>query len=243
MTMKKLSTILLLGSLLLTACHTSRPPEEVFEIVGSCWTDDYEFFVCYNDTITHDDSLYLFVGGNLHEGGYGFALRMVTADTFIIQPIPGTPMVAVGVEGDSAVLSTDNGRLLLECYRPGDPERDTLKNYDPGDRDPKCVYEELLIQKRLGDIRGTYLDNKSGRTYQFDDTLLVRTPKEGKPDTATFHFFYAYDMPSHTLILSTNEQMWYELTPNGMDLFAVKYWRNEDDYSQEKLLCHLERIQ
>lgn len=240
--MKKTFPILLLGSLLLAACNSSVTPEESLDMVGTCWTDGYEYFVCSNDTITHDDSLFLFGGGNLHEGGYGFAMRKVANDTFIIEPVPGTPMVAVGVEGDTAVLSNGEKGLMLVCFRPDDEERDTLQNYDPGNQDPKVVYEQILLQNKINSLKGIYVDPKTKRTYQFEDTLLIRTPANGNPDTSTFHFFYSFDMPSHTLILSSKEQLWYELTPKGLDLYAVKYWAAENDYSQEKPLYHLERM-
>lgn len=240
--MKKATFLLLTSSLLLlfAACGEKQPAPELFDINGTCWTDGYEFFVGGPDTISHNDSLFLFIGGNLHEGGYGFALQRLTADTFLIQTIPGTPMVAVGVVGDTVVLADgpDSLRYLI-CFRPDDPESDTLRQFDPGDLTPYEAYGQILLQGRLDELKGVYTDIKSGTTFEFADTLLIRTPKGGKPDTASFHIFYSFDMPSHTLILSTNEKIWYEKTAIGLDLFAVKYWAAEDDYSQDRPLYRL----
>lgn len=231
------STILLL----LASCATKEPAPEPFNLNGTCWTDGYEFFVGQPDTITHDSSLYLFIGGNLHEGGYGFALQRLTADTFLIQTIPGTPMVAVGVVGDTVVLADADSLKMLVCYRPDDPESDTLRQYDPGDLSPYEAYGRILYQGRLDELKGVYTDAKSGMTFEFADTLFIRTRPNGKPDTATFHIFYSFDMPSHALILSTKEKLWYEKTAIGLDLFTAKYWIAEDDYSQDKPLYRLTR--
>ena len=237
--------------LLLTSCASKESAVEPFNLNGTCWTDGYEFFVGQPDTITHDSSLYLFIGGNLHEGGYGFALQRLTPDTFLIQTIPGTPMVAVGVVGDTVVLlGTQASRLqangidslkMLVCYRPDDPEADTLWQYDPGDLTPYEAYGRLLHQGRLNELKGVYTDAKNGMTFEFADTLLIRTPKGGKSDTASFQIFYSFDMPTHALILSTKEKLWYEKTAIGLDLFTAKYWIAEDDYSQDQPLYRLTR--
>ena len=225
----------------LSSCTTKDPAPEPFNLDGTCWTDGYEFFVGQPDTITHNDSLVLFLGGNLHEGGYGFALQRLTADTFLIQPIPGTPMVAVGVVGDTVVLAGADSLKMLVCYRPDDPEADTLRQYDPGDLTPYEAYGRILHQGRLDELKGTYTDTKSGMQVQFADTLFIRTRPNGKADTATFHIFYSFDMPSHALILSTGEKIWYEKTATGLDIFTAKYWLAEDDYSQDKPLYRLTR--
>ena len=225
---------------MLAACGPKEPVEEPFALEGTCWFDGYEFFVGSADTITHSDSLFLFMGGNLHEGGYGFALQRLAADTFLLQPVPGTPMVAVGVAGDTVVLQGDGVLRTMLCLNPDD-EADTLWQYDPGDLSPYDAYGRLLLRKRLDDLGGTYLDPKSGMTMQFVDTFLVRTTKDGKADTATFRIFYSFDMPSHTLIFSTGETLAYDITAQGLDLYTTKYYIAEEDFTQEKLRYRLVR--
>ena len=225
----------------LASCDSKEPVPEPFNLNGTCWTDGYEFFVGQPDTITNDSTLLLFIGGNLHEGGYGFALQRLSADTFLIRTIPGSPMVAVGMEGDTATLdSLASGRILV-CHRPNDPECDTLEMYDPGDMTPYDAFARIILQKRLDDLKGIYTDAKSGMTFEFADTLFIRTPSNGKADTATFHIFYSFDMPTHALILSSGEKLWYEKTAVGLDLFTAKYWIAEEDYSQDKPLYRLTR--
>ena len=242
--MRKTGIALTLAALFFMAACTSGEDhqEALFELPGTCWTDGYEFFVGQEDTITHDSSLYIFMGGNLHEGGYGFALRRIAADTFLIQTIPGSPMVAVGLEGDTVVLADADSLKMLVCYRPDDPESDTLRQFDPGDLTPYEAYRNILHQSRLDELRGTYNDPKSGMKLEFADTLIIRTFPGKNPDTASFTIFYSYDMPSHALILSTKEKLWYEKTAKGIDLFTAKHWVAEDDYTQDRPLYSLIRI-
>ena len=238
--------VLLSAVLGMASCTTHTDiADRPLNLDGTCWTDGYEYFVGSPDTITHNDSLTLFLGGNLHEGGYGFALRRLAADTFLICTIPGTPMVAVGVVGDTVVVrpdSPDDTLLTMICYRPDDPEADTLRQYAPQGLSPMEAYSRLLLQSRLDALSGTYTDAAKGITFQFADTTVVRTLR-GKTDTATFHIFYSFDMPSHTIILSNGDRYSYQLTPQGLDLYAVSYYQAEDDYAPTRLLYTLTRQQ
>lgn len=236
-----LCTLFIAFSLALTACTPKEEAETGFDFANTCWFDGYEYFVASSDTIEGNPDMILFSGGNLHEGGSTFALRRFALDSFLIQPIPGETWTAVGVEGDTAVVKSCGAQTLLICLRPDDPEADTLYLFDAVGREPAEVYEELLIAKRLNDLSGTYLDAKKNITYQFADTLLIRTDAKGVADTQSFSFFYEYDMPSHTLVLSEKEQIWYELTSAGMDLFKVKYWPKEEGYSREARFATLTR--
>lgn len=234
-------SLLIAAALAFAACTPNEEPETGFDFSNSCWFDGYEFFVATADTLGNDPDVILFSGGNLHESGSTFALRRIAIDTFLIQPIPGETWTAVGIEGDTAVVKNDGSKTMLICFRPDDPEADTLTMFDATGRKPIEVYEELLIAKRLNDLRGTYLDTKKSITYQFADTLLIRTDSKGIADTQSFSFFYEFDMPSHTLVISEKEQIWYEITPDGMDLFKVKYWPREEGYSREARFAKLIR--
>ena len=104
------------------------------------------------------------------------------------------------------------------------------------------AYEDILSQTRINALTGTYYDSIKKVTYQFFDTTLVRTNAKGVADTQTFHFFYSFEMPSHLLQLSNNEQFWYEITPTGMDLFNAKYWSEEDDYMRQYRFAQLKKM-
>ena len=241
--MKRLFPILTVCALLCTACHTQEEEANTFNFDNTCWFDGYEFFVGSHDTITNNPDLFIFQGGTLHEGGSTFALRQVAVDTFIIQPIAGETWVAVGVEGDTAVLERKGDLAMIVCHRPDDPECDTLWQYLPGNKTPMEAYRDLLITSRLGDLAGSYVDSVGKMTYQFVDSLLIRTPANGKADTQSFHFFYSFEMPSHLLILSNNEEIWYEKTSQGLDLFKAKYIAAAEDYTREKPFANLVKQQ
>ena len=239
--MKKLFFILTAFALLCTACHMQEEEVASFNFDSTCWFDGYEFFVGSRDTVTNNPDLYIFAGGTLHEGGSTFALLQVATDTFVIQPFPGQDWTAVGVEGDTAVMRQLGGQTIIVCLNPEDDESDTLWMYNPGDKSPMEAYEQLLLQKRISSLAGTYYDARKKVTYQFVDTTLIRTNDKGVADTQTFHFFYSFEMPSHLLQLSNNEQFWYEITPKGMDLFNAKYWSEDDDYMRQTRFAQLER--
>ena len=227
--------------LLFASCASEHHPLEAWTLEGTCWTDNYEFFVGSRDTITHDSSLFLFMGGNLHEGGYGFALRQLAFDTFIICPIPGTPMVAVGVVDDTVVLTQSAEGRMLVCFRPDDPEQDTLYQFFPGDKEPIDAFRILLVNYRLKRLGGTYTDPKSGMRYEFVDSTLVRTPANGIPDTQGFHLFFSFDMPTQTIVLGENEMLHYEFTPEGIDLYKAHMVADDDEYLIDNPLCKLVR--
>jgi hypothetical protein len=237
-----LLTFTLAIALLGVACNNSHKEEVAsFDFDKTCWFDGYEYFVGSADTT--DANLFCFAGGTLHEGGSTFALRQVAVDTFIIQPIAGETWVAVGVEGDTAVLVRKGNLAMIVCHRPDDPECDTLWQYLPGNKTPMEAYRDLLITSRLGDLAGTYVDSVGKMTYQFVDSLLIRTPANCKADTQSFHFFYSFEMPSHLLILSNNEEIWYEKTSQGLDLFKAKYIAAVEDYTREKPFANLVKQQ
>ena len=239
--MKKLFPILTLC--LAIMCMACDHQEEVssFNFDQTCWFDGYEFFVCSPDTVTNNPDLLIFSGGTLHEGGSTFALLKVAVDTFVIQPFPGEDWTAVGVAGDTVVRHQLGDQTILVCYRPDDPEADTLRMFDPGNKTPIEAYHDLLIQQRLNVLNGTYWDEKHQTTYTFANTLLVRTDAKGTSDTQTFSFFYSFDMPSRTLILSNQEKLWYEPTPAGLDIYNAKYWITEDDYTRSTPVARLVR--
>lgn len=228
-------------AMLNVACD--NPTEEVatFDFDNSCWFDGYEFFIGGHDTVTNNPDLVVFRGGTLHEGGSTFAILQVATDTFVIQPYPGEDWTAVGVEGDTAILLHQGNQAILICMNPEDGESDTLWMYNPGSKTPIEAYEDLLIQKRVNSLAGTYYDAKAKQTYCFNDTTLIRTNSKGVSDTQTFHFFYSFEMPSHLLQLSNKEQFWYEITPKGLDLFNVRYWSEENDYTRQTRFAQLEK--
>ena len=238
---QKLILLSICFAMLGVACNNSKEEVTSFDFNNTCWFDGYEFFVGGSDTTAA--GVFNFAGGTLHEGGSTFSLHQVAVDTFVIQPIAGENWVAVGVEGDTVVREPYGNLSMLVCHRPDDPECDTLWQYDPGNMTPMEAYEQLLLQKRISSIAGTYFDAKKKMTYQFFDTFLVRTNDKGVADTQSFHFFYSFDMPSHILQLSNADQFWYELTPKGMDLYDIKYWKQEEDFSRESLIAQLEKRQ
>ena len=219
--MKRLFPILTVCALLCTACHTQEEEATTFNFDNTCWFDGYEFFVGSHDTITNNPDLFIFQGGTLHEGGSTFALLQVATDTFVIKSYPGTEWTAVGVEGDTAVLQQLGEKTIIVCLNPEDDEADTLWMYDPGDKSPMAAYEHILIHTRVLALTGTYYDSVKKITYQFFDT---------------------FDMPSHLLQFSNNEQFWYEITPTGMDLFNAKYWSEEDDYMRQYRFAQLKKL-
>lgn len=227
------------------ACNNSQKEDvATFDFNNTCWFDGYEFFVGSADTTTA--GLYNFAGGNLHEGGSTFALRQLATDTFVIQPVAGVSWVswvAMGVEGDTAVREPFGDLSIIVFHNPEDPECDTLWQYNPGSKTPMEAYRDLLIDRRLKVLAGTYTDAKGKLTYQFVDSLLIRTPENGKPDTQSFHFFYSFDMPSHLLCLSSKENIWYEKTDKGLDLFNATYEASVQDYLRGKLFAKLEKLQ
>ena len=81
--MKKFLLILSIAALF-AACGTKdKETEPTFDFANTCWTDGYEFFVGSTDTITHCDSLFLFQGGSLHEGGSPFAMSAMACSRFV----------------------------------------------------------------------------------------------------------------------------------------------------------------
>lgn len=239
--MKKSSILLSICLALFgVACNSSREKEVVsFDFDNTCWFDGYEFFVGSTDTASA--GLYNFAGGTLHEGGSTFALRQIAVDTFVIQPVVGESWVAMGVEGDTAVREPYGDLSIIVCHNPEDPECDTLWQYDPGNKTPMEAYRDLLVAHRLNDLVGTYTDAKGKLTYQFADSVLIRTYENGKADTQSFHFFYSFDMPSHILCLSNKEELWYEKTDKGLDLFKVTYDASVQDYIRGMLFAKFEK--
>ena len=109
----------------------------------------------------------------------------------------------------------------------------------------KLAFADLKIKDKtfllFESLQGVDSERLSDVCDQFVDTLLVRTDDKGVADTASFHFFYSFEMPSQILQFSNGDQFWYELTPKGMDLYDIKYWKQEEDFSRESLIAQLEK--
>ncbi len=234
----------IVSTLLLVSCHHTAEQffEVPFDFIGTCWTDGYEFYVGSTDTITQCDSLILFQGGNLHEGGMGFALRVIAPETYVIEPLPGADWTAMGVPGDTVILHLIDEQVMMLFYCPDNIEPDTLRLFDPGNKPPRQAYAEMLHRKRVESIKGQYVDTETGTRYHITDSLYITIDARGNTDTMRYEIFYEFDMPSHTLILSNGKKVWYEISDKGLDFFAAKYYRKEDAYDRGDLLCQTERL-
>ena len=240
-TMKK---TLLLGLVLFWTGHSfAQIPN------GSYWHDGNCFYQA-----TNTDTSVLFLGGTLHEGGFGENLLktdnpnifsetyQVHRDEYATDSVVHTFLETP--EGRSEVLlfygnyRAKSKRLSRIWVRFESPSliwnSDTTLN----------AFRQIVENDMIGMIEGVYAGDEKWRYTRISPYQIVREDGTKPIDTLSYRFWRdLIDLPANVLLLSNGECVWYEPTLTGLDLYeaAIADTVPEVWYKKGRLLASLRK--
>ncbi|NOU62009.1 YARHG domain-containing protein [Marinifilum caeruleilacunae] len=181
----------------------------------STWTNGYEFY----SASRYQDSLILCTGGNLHEGGYMFALRQIDTSFFQFTDCPFEDFhPSIGNKFETVNLSIINGQKVLIINSKAGIVREVLIELNSS-------LEELIIQNKVNyELSGKYVDDEL-KHYGFYPN---KQSAYGFDSTEIYKFEYEFDIPANYITFESGQTYYYEQTEKGLDIYGASC--NENDY-------------
>ncbi|MCQ2260427.1 MAG: YARHG domain-containing protein [Bacteroidales bacterium] len=216
---------------------------------GSYWHDGSCFYQA-----TNTDTSVLFLGGNLHEGGWGDNLLKTDnpntfSETYQVHKDEYTTDSVVHTflempEGRSEVLLFYSnfhrkGRALsriwtrFESPSPIWNSDTTLK-----------VFRQIVEDDMNSMIEGVYAGDEAWRYTRISPYQIVREDGTKPIDTLSYVFWEdLIGFPNPMLVLSNGERVWYKITSTGLNLYEAVLGGTdpEDWYEKGKLLMTLRK--
>ncbi len=199
------------------------------ENIVSTWTNGYEFFSAKK----YNDNLIVLSGGNLHEGGYMFTVKVLSDNTYII--IGNSPdddyEPSVGKKGDIVKVKTVDKQKVLIIYDSEGNLQEVLSELNGS-------LEKLVIRNKINyELAGKYTDEK-GKKYIFYPN---KSKAEGFSSLQDYKFEYEYDFPIDVLTFK-NESFYYANTENNLIIYKVQ--KDEyGDWEKAEQLMKLTKIE
>jgi hypothetical protein len=178
------------------------------------WTNGYEFYTARK----YNDSLIVCSGGNLHEGGYRFTLKVMDDNKYII--IGNSPEnmyePSVGEKGDIVKVQTFDKHKVLVVY-------DSKENIQEALIELNSSLGKLVIKNRINyELAGKYIDKK-GKKYIFYPNNLKAS---GLSNQTNYSFEYEYEFPIKVITFNENQSFFYEQIEDGL----IFYKAQKDEY-------------
>lgn len=213
--------------LLLASCL--RSVSQTNKLVGN-WTNGLEIY----SSGKINDSLVLFTGGDLHEGGAAFAVRVgrnnkltITSPQAADTQFGETP--SIGKEGDIVVCKTINGTNVLIIESGKGEIQDFLRAAAP-----KENLEELYIQHKINfELSGRYIDKRSQKEVVFYPNKPLA---EGLANSRRYRFEQAYDFPEDVITFGKGASFYYERSKIGLEIYKAKGGEDEEWTKGDKIM-------
>ncbi len=175
-----------------------------------------------------NDSIIIFSGGNLHEGGVSFAVRIVNNHSGFITDTskgkgsqnyyPGTPL---GTMGDKVTCKLIDGKRVLLLELGSGLVDDCLV----GDTSNGALYNIAVRDKANFELCGRYINKATNKVVVFHPNETVA---DGLAAVTHYTFGEQYDYPINVLQFDNGKAFFYESTKSGLDLFKAKKDANDD---------------
>ena len=202
-------------------------------LAGS-WTNGVEIY----STEKMNDSTILFTGGNLHEGGSAFAVKisrnnlLSIASARVIDPNYGeTP--SVGNAGDKVIYKVTDGTRVLIIESPQGVIEDFLKAM-PAD---ESLQQLCILNKVNFELSGKYINKANNKEVIFYPNNTIA---KGITDSTRYRFEQEYDYPEEVITFSNRKTFYYKRSKNGLDIFKATLI--EDGWTKGAKLMSLQRV-
>lgn len=197
------------------------------------WTNGFE---SYSSGI-HNDSLIVFHGGNLHEGGSVFTVEIIDDGHFILMGREPHQKYdpSIGSIGDEIVVERVNTTKVLIIQNSAGEIHEVLREMATHE-----YLEDLYVTNIINyQLAGKYFDVKS-------NTGVIFYPNSnraiGLSSSEYFKFEKEYDYPVQCLTFENNESFYYEESDIGLDIYEGKLDEYEE-WKKGKLLRKLKKIE
>lgn len=202
-------------------------------LAGS-WTNGVEIY----STEKMNDSIFLFTGGNLHEGGSAFAVKvsrnnvLSIASARVIDPNYGEDP-SVGKAGDKVIYKVIDGTRVLIIESPEGVIQAFMKAMTSDES-----LQQLYIQNKVNfELSGRYINEANNKAVIFYPNTTIA---EGLTDSKKYTFESEYDYPVETITFTKGKTFCYKRTKTGLDIFKAK--PIEDEYTTGAKLMSLRRV-
>lgn len=190
------------------------------------WTNGYKFYSARK----YNDSLIILSGGNLHEGGYMFTVKVLGDNEYLI--IGNSPNndyePSVGEKGDIVKVLTIDKYKVLAVYDSKDNIHEVLSELNGG----FGGFENLVIRNKINyELAGKYRDEK-GKQYIFYPNELKA---DGFSNQQEYKFEYVYEFPIEVLTFN-NESFYYESSAVGLIIYKAQKDEYGDWGKSDKLM-------
>lgn len=190
----------------------------------STWTNGYNYFSARK----YNDSLIVLSGGNLHEGGYGFTLKVLSDNEYVI--IGNSPAddydPSVGEKGDIVKVLTIDKYKVLAVYDTKYDIQEVLIELNGG-------FGNLVIRNKINyELSGKYKSEK-GKQYIFYPNKLEA---DGFSSEQDYKFEYEYDSPTEVITFNDNESFYYENSADGLIIYKAQTNKYGDWGIADKLM-------
>jgi hypothetical protein len=198
--------------------------------IGS-WTNGHEFYSSHQ----LNDSTIRFEGGNLHEGGYGFMIRLkkdkkwyvaqgIEEDTSVPLEYNGNWVERKDIGGIKILLIMQDSELISECFREM-KEEESL--------------EKLAFENKVNyELAGKYIHSRTKKEVIF---YAGKREVEGLTAARKYLIETEYDDPVNVISFDNKKSFYYEITDEGLNIFNAKV-ESDDWYKKEKIMT-LQKIE
>jgi len=201
------------------------------ELIGK-WTNGFYFFWSNN----YNDSIVLFEGGNLHEGGSAFSIVVKSDKSMFIYGRHPEFMEypSIGEVGNKVDISNIQGKKYIIVKNSKGKIVDFLVSMN------NQTLEVIKISNKIKhELAGTYVDKTTGDKISF---LPNKKNVIGLIENQNnYSFEYEYDVPINVITIK-GKSFYYELTENGLDIFIAKKDKYNDWTKLEKIKT-LEKVE
>jgi len=176
--------------------------------LNSSWTNGFDSF--YPEKLSN--GIINFQGGSLHEGGYGFKLKMEKDGKLSIYM--DTSESSVFEKGDNIELKTiKNLQVLIFRHKNGEIF-DFFRQSYPGES-----LRYLILKTKINhELAGKYINSRNGAVITFESEIRI---VKGWGNLIEYDFEDEYDSPSDAITFNKKQTFIYEITEKGMDLYTA----------------------
>ena len=193
-----------------------------------------------------NDSIYLFEGGDYHEGGSSFVLLKKSDGRLFLmgakwsgqESYADLKTPSIGESGDKVLCKVIAGIKLLIIYGPMGHIQDFLLANDA----KKDLHEQYFKSKTKFELSGKYADRKTDR-----EVIFYPDVPEVKGLTAArerYEIQTSYDYPVDVFKLGNGKTYYYDKTDSGLEIYTAKPEPGDDDkWIRGSLLLSLRKVE
>jgi hypothetical protein len=198
--------------------------------IGS-WTNGHEFYGSHQ----LNDSTIRFEGGNLHEGGYGFMIRLKKDQKwYIVEGGEEEIYASLGKNGDWMECKNIDGIRILLIMQGQELIRECLREMKEEE-----TLEKIRFDNKVNyELAGKYVHSRTKKEVIF---YAGKKEAQGLTTARKYSIETEYDDPVDVISFDNKQSFYYEVTEEGLNIFNVKA-ASDDWYKKEKIMT-LQKIE